>query len=111
MPAVIDVTHAGPIRGGWAQTIWESAAHQPDVTVSEGSVYAVSEHQPKWRLEHTATGWLSSDLVTGIFGYGSTPGDAIVDLVHALREHRDVLERQDALTPDLADHLAYLQRD
>ena len=53
---------------------------------------------------------IACDRATGIFGAGPTLGDAFSDLGAALVEHRDVLERQDQLSPELARHLEYLQR-
>jgi hypothetical protein len=47
---------------------------------------------------------------TGIFGTGATPDDAFSDFAHALREHLDVLERQEALTQALQAQLRYLRR-
>lgn len=56
-------------------------------------------------------GYLTAyDQSTGIFGAGATLIDAFSDLAAALVEHRDVLERQDRLSPELARHLEYLQR-
>jgi len=110
MPALLDVTHPGPISGSGATRIWNSTSTQSQVTVAEASVYFVRERESRWGIERAETGWVAADRATGIFGYGPGPNDAIVDLVHALREHRDVLERQDELSPDLADQLAYLQR-
>jgi hypothetical protein len=110
MPALLDVTHPGPISGSGATSIWNSTSAQSQVTVAEASVYFVQERETRWSLERSETGWIAADGATGIFGCGAGPNDAIVDLVHALREHREVLERQDELSPDLADQLVYLQR-
>jgi hypothetical protein len=66
--------------------------------------------EARWTLARTGAGFAVSDLVTGIFGFGSDLNKAIRDLSHALREHRDVLERQDALSPDLERQLAYLRQ-
>jgi hypothetical protein len=51
-----------------------------------------------------------SDSVTGIFGAGGTPIDAVQDLARALKEHQEVLEAQDRLSPALEEQLRYLQR-
>jgi hypothetical protein len=88
----------------WASS--ESVA----VSVIESGSYEVEIHEPTWTLERGETGWTASDRVTGIFGFGPAPNDAIMDLVHALREHRDVLERQAELSADLEEQLAYLRR-
>jgi hypothetical protein len=49
------------------------------------------------------------DLETGIFGSGADPEAAQTDFERALREHRDLLERQDDLSPELAVQLAYIR--
>jgi hypothetical protein len=108
MPAVLDMTRPGAISGHGAKQIWAHGQQQP--TVTEGSTYFVEEREARWRLERVDGGFVASDLATGIFGYGERPNEAIVDLVHALREHREVLERQAELSPDLAEQLAYLKR-
>jgi hypothetical protein len=51
-----------------------------------------------------------ADPVTGIFGTGSTPIDAVRDLALAQKEHREVLEAQENLSPALEEQLRYLQR-
>ena len=99
----------GPIGGDWAKSMWASSP-APAVSIVEPTFYEVAAEPPRWSLERGETGWTASDLVTGIFGFGLDPNAAIVDLVHALREHREVLERQDELSPDLEEQLAYLQR-
>jgi hypothetical protein len=51
-----------------------------------------------------------SDPVTGIFGTGSAPIDAVQDLARAQKEHQEVLEAQESLSPALEEQLRYLQR-
>lgn len=51
-----------------------------------------------------------SDPVTGIFGAGSVPIEAVQDLAQAQKEHREVLEAQESLSPALEEQLRYLQR-
>lgn len=51
-----------------------------------------------------------SDPVTGIFGTGSVPIDAVRDLARARKEHLEVLEAQESLSPALEEQLRYLQR-
>ena len=51
-----------------------------------------------------------SDPVTGIFGTGGTPIDAVQDLARAQKEHQEVLEAQESLSPALQEQLRYLQR-
>lgn len=55
-------------------------------------------------------GFTVSDPVTGIFGTGATPHEAIQDIVTALREHREVLEAQGNLSPTLQAQLEHLKR-
>ncbi len=42
--------------------------------------------------------------------YGGTPIDAVRDLAQAQKEHREVLEAQEMLSPALEEQLRYLQR-
>lgn len=63
-----------------------------------------------YELEEGDSGWTVRDVETGIFGAGASDADALRDYVLALHEHRDVLERQDALSDDLARQLAYVKR-
>jgi hypothetical protein len=51
-----------------------------------------------------------ADPVTGIFGAGRAPIEAVQDLALAQREHREVLEAQESLSPALEEQLRYLQR-
>ena len=51
-----------------------------------------------------------SNPETGIFGVGDNPRAAFEDFERALREHLDVLSRQDALSEDLVVQLRYLQQ-
>ena len=68
------------------------------------------ELQPSFDLELDREGphWLVRDRATGIYGCGDEPSDALDDFLRAVREHVDVLERQDALSDALAAQLAYL---
>jgi len=54
--------------------------------------------------------WTVRDVATGIFGVGATMDEAYHDCLVAQREHLDVLERQPALSKDLAEQLEYLRR-
>jgi len=54
--------------------------------------------------------WTVRDLATGIFGTGDSEAAAFRDFRDALIEHRDVLERQDALSAELKSQLEYLRR-
>jgi|SRR5215211_5745554 len=60
-------------------------------------------------LRRAGTAWTVEDMATGIHGAGETPTDALDDFRAAASEHRDVLERQDALAEDLARQLEYLR--
>lgn len=51
-----------------------------------------------------------ADPVTGIFGTGSAPLDAVQDLARAKKEHQEVLEAQESLSFALEEQLRYLQR-
>jgi hypothetical protein len=50
-----------------------------------------------------------TDYLTGVFGFGANFAEAISDLSQAMSEHREVLERQVALSPVLQDQLHYLR--
>jgi hypothetical protein len=54
--------------------------------------------------------WTVTDRETGIFGAGPDEDAALRDFVSALTEHRDVLERQEALSEELETQLRYLRR-
>lgn len=60
-------------------------------------------------LEEHVGYWTIRDGFTGIFGSGATPEAAYEDFQRALREHLDVLSRQDVLSDDLSAQLAYLR--
>lgn len=63
-----------------------------------------------YEIEQADAGWTIRDVETGIFGAGATETDALRDYVEALQEHRDVLERQEALSEELATQLEYLRQ-
>lgn len=54
--------------------------------------------------------WIARDVTTGIFGSGPNVVTAFRDFYLALREHRDVLEDEPALSPELESQLEYLRR-
>jgi len=60
-------------------------------------------------IEHEAECWVVSDPETGVHGAGDSPSDALADFLAAVAEHVDVLERQPALSDDLAAQLRYLR--
>jgi hypothetical protein len=102
-----------PLAGGaWiaehshSGTVEAAATH---AALSEFSGYRVQAPASRWELRITDQGFIASDALTGIFGFGSQPIEAIKDLAAALLEHRDVLERQDALSPALQEQLDYLR--
>ncbi|MFL5872297.1 MAG: hypothetical protein ACJ75T_02330 [Solirubrobacterales bacterium] len=102
-----------PLAGGaWVAehshggTVEAVATH---AVLNEPSSYRVSPPASQWELHITENGFIASDALTGIFGFGSEPIEAIQDLATALVEHRDVLERQEALSPALQDQLDYLR--
>jgi hypothetical protein len=121
MPAVLDITpitlpsapevrrESARVGGDWARTIWASSPG-PIAYVAEPSSYEVGEQAGRWTLERGEGGYTASDTATSIYGSGATPNDAIVDLVHALREHRELLEDQIGLSPELQRQLAYLRQ-
>lgn len=60
-------------------------------------------------LQPAGDGWIVRDVPTGIFGQGDSFEDAAEDFGRAVREHLDVLSRQDALSDDLARQRDYLR--
>lgn len=60
-------------------------------------------------IERDGDAWIIHDRVTGIFGAGESPSEAIRDFQRATTEHLDVLERQDSLSDDLQAQLRYLR--
>jgi hypothetical protein len=121
----VDVTSPGAISerhvssgvrlaGGtnWVNTFGGAvAAEAPEsrAAVSEDS-YRVASREIHFTLEHTETGgFITAEAVTGIFGFGRDLNESLRDLFTALYEHRDVLERQESLSPGLQEQLDYLK--
>ena len=122
----IDVTAPGPISpmhwgrsvsgkvplagGSWVASLHGAGAEAAEThaAVSEFD-YEVFAPAPRWKLERSDSGFIASDRLTGIFGSGPDPNEAIRDLFAALHEHRDVLERQESLSPGLQEQLGYLR--
>jgi hypothetical protein len=50
-----------------------------------------------------------ADQETGIYGAGASPSEALDDFLRAVKEHLDVLERQELLSDDLTAQLRYLR--
>jgi hypothetical protein len=96
--------------GSWVASLHGATAEEalePQAAVSEFDYAGVAFPRP-WQLKRSNDGWIASDRPTGIFGFGQDRNEAISDLIKALHEHRDVLERQEALSPGLQDQLTYL---
>ena len=51
----------------------------------------------------------ATDRETGVFGAGPTPFDALQDYTRARREHREVLEAEHKLSPELKRQLKLLR--
>ena len=84
-------------------------------TRAEGGEQYSSSYQPtrpgfELRFEHGESGWIWEDDVSGVFGSGETPLDALHDFKRAVTEHIDVLSRQQHLSPGLAEQLEYLRQ-
>ena len=71
--------------------------------------YTAEIRADRWTFKRSETGVIALDEVTGSFGFGDDLNAALMDLASALIEHRDVLERQSALSSDLQEQLRYLQ--
>jgi hypothetical protein len=89
------------VGGAWAINVSSASVSETD--------YVVPVRPVRWEWHRSEAGFTVCDHVTGVFGFGSDLNEAIRDLAHALGEHRDVLERQDLLSPDLERQLKYLQ--
>lgn len=109
----VDLTNPGqPSQPHWghqvgARYVW--SAEYLHSTVGGDFDYRVIQRKGRWALARTEHGYIASDSLTGIFGYGSDVKEAARDLATALHEHRDVLERQEALSPALQEQLNYLR--
>jgi len=79
-------------------------------SLPNGTHYMVRLRDTRWTWERSETGFVASDVVTGVFGFGPDLNEAIQDLLRALKEHREVLEREPVLSPDLAHQLDYLRQ-
>jgi hypothetical protein len=73
----------------------------PSVQFSRSFHDILEEHDGYWTVRNPET---------GIFGSGADPRAAFDDFENALREHLDVLSRQDSLSDDLQAQLRYLQQ-
>jgi hypothetical protein len=73
---------------------------------------AASETASTWSgpiVEKQDGRWIICDPETGIFGSGPNEPSALSDFEQALRDHLDVLSRQEALSPELQAQLTYLR--
>lgn len=109
----VDLTDPGqPSQPRWghqvgARYVWNTEyVHS---TVGSDYDYRVVHRAGRWTLARTESGYIASDNLTGIFGFGSDAKEAARDLAAALHEHRDVLGRQEALSPALQKQLNYLR--
>ncbi len=60
-------------------------------------------------VEHADDCIIVREVFIGIYGTGKDVVAAFEDFKNAVAQHRDVLERQEALSPDLSHQLAYLR--
>jgi predicted RNase H-like HicB family nuclease len=95
--------------GDWTTTLRAGKIEYSPPKVQEFD-YTLVARPLRWKLERTETGFAASNTVTGIFGFGATVVDATRDLLSALQEHRETLEQQDSLSPELQHQLTYLQQ-
>ena len=89
--------------------------YAPAVTNFSAAAALSSEPAPKttWsriEIEQHEGYWTVQDPETGIFGSGPDDTAALVDFGRALREHFDVLSRQEGLSVELAHQLDYLRQ-
>lgn len=101
-------------------TIQRDIASGRSIPSTEGLVYRPADPVPGGATYSTGGGldvtaersgdrWVFRDRFTGIFGQGATPWEAARDFRTALKEHRDVLERQSELSAALEAQLKYLR--
>lgn len=105
----VDLTRPGrssrPLWGSRIGARYESSSELVVGTLS----YRAAPKAGRWHLGASDDGYIASDSLTGIFGTGSDADQAVRDLAVALREHREVLERQEALSPALQEQLEHLR--
>jgi hypothetical protein len=109
----VDLTDPGlPSRPMWGHKVnsrYSWNAEYVHSTVGSDYDYRVVHRKGRWTLARTENGYIASDTLTGIFGFGPSAKEAARDLGDALHQHRDVLERQEALSPALQEQLDYLR--
>lgn len=104
----IDITPVPTVNGGLLTRF-----RQEEARPKSGDDYQAPQRQPlKWTRHPQGGGVAFSvyDPLTGVFGSGGDPRKALQDLSAALREHREVLERQESLSPALQHQLDQLRR-
>lgn len=103
----IDITPV-PLASGGLLT----RSRREETPLASPDDYQAPQRLPlKWtRHPGGAVAFSVYDPVTGVFGSGADPRKALQDLSFALREHREVLERQDSLSPALQRQLDQLRR-
>jgi hypothetical protein len=92
----------------WTDERFLSHSNRGEVATSN-ALLDLTFSSPELLEEHDGV-WILRDVETGIFGSGPDPDGANQDFQAALREHRDVLESQAALSDDLQAQLQYLRR-
>lgn len=105
----IDITPVPVASGGFLPSFHLKEETPPTSPVD----YQAPQRQPlKWTRHPGEGGAAFSvyDPLTGVFGSGSDPRKALQDLSLALIEHREVLERQEKLSPALQRQLDQLRR-
>jgi predicted RNase H-like HicB family nuclease len=103
----IDITPVPPAGGGLLMQ-----ARREEIARSSKDDYQAPNRLPlKWTRHPGGTVAFSVyDPLTGVFGSGADPRRALQDLSQAMREHREVLERQENLSPALKRQLDQLRR-
>lgn len=102
----IDITPVPVVSGGFLTRLREETPRTSD------DDYQAPQRRPLSWTRHPGDGVAFSvyDPLTGIFGSGADPRKALQDLSAALREHREVLERQERLSPALQRQLDQIRR-
>lgn len=113
-PSVRRVSGGVSFAGGakWITTFGGGATAQevpPTVAAVSEFDYHVAPRVIHYSLGHTENGgFLATEPMTGIFGFGRDRNEALRDLFRALHEHQDVLQRQGSLSAGLRAQLDYL---
>lgn len=108
MPDVaIDITPVPLASGGLV-----TRARREEIAPRSEDDYQAPQRLPlRWTRHPGGTVAFSVyDPLTGVFGSGADARKALQDLSQAMREHREVLERQEDLSPALQRQLDQLRR-